>query len=759
MKNNIKVSKKPWTSQAEYNQVGLFETYKDETNGKKPFSQLEVRTRQNIIQVCNQQPVMFFNGTIAKEYTDNEVSLKIEDCGIEDNPTCPTTQFLNDEGILKGNPHWIPTDENERSSNEGIYYLNEYQQNQLKLAQITFIEAQLSGWRPYFDSKRSFNINNGGGISNSQSAFEYADSFDALPHQTRMHIRAIQLSQTLSNPVYKLTLAPEDYVLFEQLYEKVVLLTQQDYSLITSGAVDWKTQKDFNLGLLNILEQLIVGFTETAFIGVSNPSNEMLQPNVISQLNGRDHRTRTIEDGNVQALANSQFKQQILILTANLTALAFEVDNIKKEQIQQDDKIQKNTSDIIDIKVVDTNQNIRLDLLEGSANANKQLSYYDRLTTIPLTTTPNFASLVILKDFNDTNIIENIGNTDPLLPPVDNELIVKTNGIITIQFDINVQQVDGNEITQNVELWDKDNSVVVRFKTIDYDFSGGINDNSGVRTLSFEIDNIDPLTLPTRTFMVRTYTNSGSINLTSTYADVKYEPTGQPSVVNKFEDITNDTNVAGANGREVINNLKAKDDAQGIEINKKVNKGVLRYNGADTTYKVIENDGSSDTIRLIIYRYLSRNETDINNFIDGDVRTRLVQDTNGVEEQRYIYTAGSWVLTPLTLTKATQLTPKEYVDEKAEESNEAKVLFNGSGSLLEPYTNFAHIYFWYRSFSTGDEVRIFTAVSSNDLSTIHPTEVSTGRGTYVDIEFTSSTEIVPISGITNNLRITGVGRK
>jgi len=48
---------------------------------------------------------MFFNGTIAQGFENDQVSLYIPNCGSETSLPCPTTQFLNDNGILKPNPN------------------------------------------------------------------------------------------------------------------------------------------------------------------------------------------------------------------------------------------------------------------------------------------------------------------------------------------------------------------------------------------------------------------------------------------------------------------------------------------------------------------------------------------------------------------------------------------------------------------------------------------------------------------------------
>ena len=259
MSQTIKVSKKPWTSLAEYDSSKLFNNYEN-INGNFPYEMLEARTRDNIINVMNNQPIMFYNGTIASGYTDDsEVQLPNLDPEQED----PITQFLNINGILSPNPNWCITDPQDPSMcvpqiDDGRY-MNDFQQERLKLAQITFIEAQLAGWRPHFDIKQSIVVSNGGAISNSQSTYQYADEFDQLPFATRMHLRAMQLSLTLDDPDFQLKVDPDDYVKWENIKN---LFTADNISLrnFSNFGVE-----DVQAGFDYLFEQFVNGDLDARF--------------------------------------------------------------------------------------------------------------------------------------------------------------------------------------------------------------------------------------------------------------------------------------------------------------------------------------------------------------------------------------------------------------------------------------------------------------------------------------------------------------
>lgn len=210
MKPTLKVSEQTWLSQEEYKKggYGAFDTNDD------VYEQVEIRTRQSIINCVNNQILFFYNGTIALGYEDETVS-------IPDEPLTKTTQFLNVNGILKPNPNWRI--DGIQQIDEGKY-LNEYQQKKLKLAQATYINAQATGWNPYFESRRSITTTNGGQTTNTIGTFQYVDEFDQLPKETKMHLRGMMLSRTLQDPSFKAHIDPEWFItkdIFEQLVNEV----------------------------------------------------------------------------------------------------------------------------------------------------------------------------------------------------------------------------------------------------------------------------------------------------------------------------------------------------------------------------------------------------------------------------------------------------------------------------------------------------------------------------------------------------------
>lgn len=127
------------------------------------------------------------NSTVILEY----YSIEIESIISQDDES-PTTEYLNVDGILTSNPNW--TIDGELQTDES-FYLTEFQQNELKKAQIAFIEAQLQGWKPHFEMNRSVSTSAGGGISNSLGTFSYSDEIDQLPKQTLLHLRKMNLTK------------------------------------------------------------------------------------------------------------------------------------------------------------------------------------------------------------------------------------------------------------------------------------------------------------------------------------------------------------------------------------------------------------------------------------------------------------------------------------------------------------------------------------------------------------------------------------
>lgn len=311
IRKNIKVSKKPWTNTTEYKEYFGMEFGGEATE----YTEVEIRTRQSIVSILNNTILYFANGTIAKDYADDEIAIAIE-CDNVDTP-CPTTRYLNDEGILKPNPFWVAPETLEEDDEDN--FLEEFQQDQLKLAQITYIEAMYSGWRPHFEVKRSVQVSNGS-ISNSQSTFEYADEFDQLPKQTRMHLRAMMITKTLKSSSYKLNVSPEDYVKYELLYDTIVQL-HKDYK-VNGTSLGVSTQGELNDKLIELIDGINLGELDSAFVRLDEPNIELLTPEleasqkthnvqVVSEINGNLKPTLISttalaeqNEQNVQTLAN-----------------------------------------------------------------------------------------------------------------------------------------------------------------------------------------------------------------------------------------------------------------------------------------------------------------------------------------------------------------------------------------------------------------------------------------------------------------------
>ncbi len=291
---NLDLIKKPWTSIEEFSEYG-FGSF-DEDN----YNEVEARTRHSISTIMNNQIGIFGNGTIAKEYIDEDISLPLPSCDNITTP-CPTTRYLNDNGILKPNIHWVRSVED--SEEDYDRFLTDFQQTHLKWAQITYIDAVSSGWRPHYEIKQSINVSNGGGINNSQSAFAYADEFDQLPKQTKMHLRALMLFNSVKDISYKLNIAPEDFVKLEQLIDTTVKLNKT-YQ-INGKDVDAKTQADLNELLIKTIADIAINgaqfydgtSTKDADINVDRPQGNIIFR--VYDINGGQHTFEMTDRGDL----------------------------------------------------------------------------------------------------------------------------------------------------------------------------------------------------------------------------------------------------------------------------------------------------------------------------------------------------------------------------------------------------------------------------------------------------------------------------
>lgn len=237
MKPTLQVSKYPWLTQEEYKTggYGTFDTNDD------VFSEVEARTRNSIINCMNQRILFFYNGTIGLGVTDDiNISEFVEVCGVGEEDPCPTTQFLNktittngiQTGILVRNPNWKI--DGISQIDEGKY-LNQYAQEQLKKAQTTYINAQATGWNPYFETIRTINVTNNGTTNNTMGTFKYATEFDQLPKETRMCLRAMMINKTLQDPEFILKIDSEGFVskdTFQQIIIYLENLTASQVGLV-----------------------------------------------------------------------------------------------------------------------------------------------------------------------------------------------------------------------------------------------------------------------------------------------------------------------------------------------------------------------------------------------------------------------------------------------------------------------------------------------------------------------------------------------
>ena len=123
---------------------------------------------------------------------------------------------------------------------------------------------------------------------------------------------------------------------------------------------------------------------------------------------------------------------------------------------------------------------------------------------------------------------------------------------------------DGTSLPQQliVELVDADSNVVLDTKNTALDFTN--NSTAGIKSgvLLYAIEDIDGTTKTERNFFLRARTDTSSVGISDfkSIVAIEFEGATGTSDIISFADLTNDTAVAGADGKEVIDNLKAKDD-------------------------------------------------------------------------------------------------------------------------------------------------------------------------------------------------------
>ncbi len=224
--------KTPWLSVEEYNIITPFNY--DDKDGKAPFDKFEQIARTQITLLFGYAIQRVAGGTIADGYLE---------------PTTPTDNTL---------------------------YLKKPQQDILKLATGHLVEAMRTGWKPYYEMKQSFTINNGS-ISNTQSAYEYTDELDQLPKIVVMLLRSIEIESYIrtsgaSFPDYS---GEDAWIKLNQLYDTIVKLNKT-YK-INNNDIDAKTQAELNEKIIEAIEQITLGAVNTSLVSLEDKDSEIVE--------------------------------------------------------------------------------------------------------------------------------------------------------------------------------------------------------------------------------------------------------------------------------------------------------------------------------------------------------------------------------------------------------------------------------------------------------------------------------------------------
>ena len=229
MNKKIKSSKLPWLSINEFVGLEIFGKWDYNDVSDDDFAMFEARTRQNLIEIESNKVLFFGNGTIAKDKTNPDTSSTDGTDGVSlpvgEGETPPISEFINNNGILENNPYYSIDGEIQK---EWTKVLWEFGQMHLKYAQMWFIDAQASGWKPHYETKQQFSVNNGP-VSSSASSFEYVDEFDQLPKQTRMHLRAVSLTRLLLDPEFDIRVNDAEYLRIQEMFNDLILLRNPEY--------------------------------------------------------------------------------------------------------------------------------------------------------------------------------------------------------------------------------------------------------------------------------------------------------------------------------------------------------------------------------------------------------------------------------------------------------------------------------------------------------------------------------------------------
>ena len=245
------------------------------------------------------------------------------------------------------------------------------------------------------------------------------------------------------------------------------------------------------------------------------------------------------------------------LIKNNTTYIAETADEIVVKDLL-DNTIAPINQDITSIENVNDNQNMRLGLIEQTlALAASDFGYLKQTTSVQATTTNKYitSSFVSGFEFSSSHITYD-NTTDPTV----GKFTLTRNAKVIFDFVGNVSRDATDTLTLIYEIWDLDNSTVLIQDTTTFDFTAQstIFNQGGIISYSFQ--DIDGTNITERNFAVRFRVSAGTLTATQFKIPINviYTNSTDTSEILTFEDIQNDTNVAGENGQAVINNLNSQ---------------------------------------------------------------------------------------------------------------------------------------------------------------------------------------------------------
>lgn len=135
----------------------------------------------------------------------------------------------------------------------------------------------------------------------------------------------------------------------------------------------------------------------------------------------------------------------------------------------------------------------------------------------------------------------------------------KSAGQLTFIISSNFTENVGSVISLNVGVYKNSDDSILKQKTITLDFTGGVSIGTSGIAITFEIPDTATPAIPLNVKLGARTTTVGNIVAISNFtivADFLPAKSGGSTIINTFEDITNDTDAPGANGKEVIDNIQ-----------------------------------------------------------------------------------------------------------------------------------------------------------------------------------------------------------